>query len=730
MFRIFICALTLISMVSEAAERPKIGLALSGGGARGAAHIGVLKELERQRISVDYIAGTSIGAIVGGMYASGMTTEDMEQVLADTDWDDIFKDQPPRRDSSMRRKFDDRIFQINKELGIKDGKVKLPSGFIQGQKLQLLLDTLFLPVADVQNFDQLSIPFRAVATDITTSEAVVLGSGSLATAVRASMSVPSVFATVKHQNRILVDGGISNNLPIDVVREMGADIVIAVDIGTPLLEKEQLDSAVGVTLQLSNILVRRTTNAQIATLTKQDILITPKLGDFSAANFKDASSIVPNGVEAARALTEQLQPLATHQKDYSQYLAGKVRAESPAPVISFIRIENNSPLADEFIRSKLNQRLGEPLDFEQLGKDIGIIYGLEIFQTVNYRIVHESGETGLVLDVQQKPWGPRYLQFGLRYSSDLIDNNNLAFALGYTVTPLNIWNGEWRSVLQLGEEPGLATELNQPLGIGSPYYVNGRLGFSNERFNIFANGEKISQTRVKKLSLTGALGREFGHSADLRFGITRFTSENKAEFRSDDLPTSDVEGGEFFARLRFDTLDNAFFPTEGAFGSIGWIGSRSFLGADNDFDQALLDLSGAASWGSHTLLAGGRYIATFKGEAPIQSGFRLGGLFNLPGFVENELSGQNLYLLRTAYQRRLANLFNTSPYLGVTVQYGQVFANEADISLSDGILAGAAWLGWDSFVGPLYLGYGRADTGDQSIYFIIGNPFLSARGAF
>ena len=218
---------------------------LSGGGARGAAHIGVLKELERQRISVDYIAGTSIGAIIGGMYASGMTTEDMEQVLRNTDWDDIFKDHPPRRDSSMRRKFDDRIFQVNKELGIKDGKVKLPSGFIQGQKLQLLLDKLFLPVADIQNFDELSIPFRAVATDITTSEAVVLDRGSLATAIRASMSVPSVFATVRHQGRILVDGGISNNLPVDVVRKMGADVVIAVDIGTPLLKRDQLESAVG-----------------------------------------------------------------------------------------------------------------------------------------------------------------------------------------------------------------------------------------------------------------------------------------------------------------------------------------------------------------------------------------------------------------------------------------------------------------------------------------------------
>ncbi len=723
MLRIFICTLALVSTVNQAAERPKIGLALSGGGARGAAHIGVLKELERQRIPVDYIAGTSIGSILGGMYAAGMTTDDMERVLTSTDWDDIFKDQPPRTDSSLRRKFDDQVFQINKELGIRDGKIKLPSGFIQGQKLQLLLDTLFLPVADVGDFDQLSIPFRAVATDITTSEAAVLGTGSIATAIRASMSVPAIFATVKYQDRILVDGGISNNLPIDVVRDMGADIVIAVDIGTPLLEKDQLESALGVASQLTNILVRRTTNAQIATLGEQDILITPELGLFSAADFKGADILISKGVEATLALAERLKPMAAAQNEYDQYFSNKDRADKTPPVISFIRIENDSLLSDEFIRYKLQQQLGKPLDFQQLDRDIGIIYGLEIFQTVNYRVVHEANESGLVVNVQQKPWGPKYLQFGLRYSSDFSVNNNLAVRLGYTITPLNIWNGEWRSILQLGEEPGLATEFNQPLGIGSPYYVNGQLMFSNERFNTFADGVKINETRVRKFGATGALGREFGRWGDLRLGVSRFTSENRAELGAPDAATSDIEGGEVFALFRLDTLDSVFFPTEGMLGSVGWVGSRSELGADNDFDQALFDFSGAASWGAHTVLLGARYLSTVKGEAPIQSGFRLGGLFNLPGFVENELSGQNLYLLRSAYQRKLANLFNTSPYLGVTLQYGQVFQNEDDVSLADGIVAGGIWLGWDSFLGPVFLGYGRAETDNQSVYLIFGSQF-------
>jgi NTE family protein len=713
---------TLIAQPVQA-DRLKIGVALSGGGARGAAHIGVLRELERQNIPIDYIAGTSMGAIIGAMYASGMNTEKIERVLVETDWDDIFRDQPPRRDASIRRKTEDRVFQVNKELGIKDGKVKLPSGLIQGQKLQLLLDKLFLPVAHVQNFNQLSVPFRAVATDIITSRAVVLESGSLSTAVRASMSVPSVFATVKMGDFILVDGGISNNLPVGVVRSMGADVVIAVDIGTPLLKEEELDSAIGVATQLSNILVRRTTDVQIETLTDRDVLITPELGRFSSSDFKNGATVIPMGEAATLAVAAKLRPLALAGNDHNRYLADRQISEHEPPVISFIHIRNDSPLADEYIRSRLHQKLGDPLDFDQIEKDIGIIYGLEIFQIVEYSVVEESGETGLVVNVHQKPWGPRYLQFGLRYSSDFSDENNLALTLGYTVTPLNLWNGEWRTFLQLGEEPGVLTELNQPLGIDSPYFVNGILSFRNERFNIFRDGTKTNQARARQYAVTGAVGREFSPWGDLRLGLSRSTSNNNVDAGPPSDEVFDVEGGELFALVRFDNMDSAFFPTSGVKGHAKWLGSRAYLGADNEFDQAQLDLTGAATFGSHTLLLSARYFTTFKGTVPLQNRFRTGGMFELPGFVENELSGQDLYLLRTIYQRKLANLFNTSPYLGLSVQYGQVFANDEDISLSEGIVAAAAWLGWESIFGPIYAGYGRADTGNQSLYIIMGRPF-------
>lgn len=716
--------LTVTTLCSaQAGERLKVGLALSGGGARGAAHIGVLQELERLQVPIDYIAGTSIGSIVGAMYASGMSTDEIENVIVDTDWDEIFKDAPPRKNRSFRRKNDDRIFQIDNEIGVKDGKIKLPSGVVQGQKLQLLLDRLYFPVANVVDFDQLPIPFRAVATDIATSQAVVLDSGSLSTAVRASMSVPAAFATVNIDGRKLVDGGISNNLPVDVVREMGADVVIAVDIGSPLLGADELESAIAVTLQLTNILVRRTTDAQIATLTEKDILITPVLGTYSAGDFKNSLSIVPRGVEATAEVAEKLAPLATEPTEFGQNLVARRVQQAPHPVVSFIRIENDTALSEEYMLSKISQKIGEPLDFKQLEHDISLLYGLRIFQTIDYNVVEESGETGLVINARQKPWGPNYIQFGLRYSSDIVDNNNLGLTFGYTTTPLNKWNGEWRSILKLGEEPALITELYQPLGEGSPYYVDGSLYWINQRFNLFDEGEKIAQIRSRQFGATAAVGRVFSNWGEFRVGYNRFFSSNSAEVGAPGDEGMDSDGGEVFARFRLDTFDSVYFPTSGASGLVEWLGSRTDLGADNDFDQALFDLSGAATFGSHTFILGGRYQTTFNGIAPIQNNFRLGGLFNLPGFVDNELSGQNMYLLRAAYQRRLENLFGTSPYAAITLQRGQVYDDSDDFDFPDGITAVGAWLGWKTYIGPIYLGYGYAETGDQSAYVIIGNQF-------
>jgi NTE family protein len=706
----------------QAAERLKVGLALSGGGARGAAHIGVIKELERQGIPIDYVAGTSMGAIVGGLYASGRSTADIEQILNEIDWAKMFKDSPKRKNASIRRKFDDDVFQVNKQLGLKGGKVQLPSGFIKGQNLQLLFDRLFLSVSHLESFDHLNIPFRAVATDISTGEAVVIGDGSLATAVRASMSVPSIFATVPYKNFILVDGGISNNLPVDVVREMGADVVIAVDIGSGLIGRDNLDSLLNVSLQLTGLLVINTTKRQIETLTDRDILIVPDLGSFSSSDFSNASQVVINGVTATELLSDRLKPLAIQENTADQGIAGGTFSGDQSPLIASIRIENDTILDDAFIRARLTQKPGEVLDFDQLEKDIAIIYGLGNFESVTYDIEHHPQGKELVLNVTEKSWGPRYLQFGLRFDSNLSDENDLSGTIGYTVSPFNSWNGEWRTFLFLGEEGGVATELNLPLALNSPYYVNGSLSFLSEQFNTFLDGHKINQIQVDKPAATISLGRELDLWGDLRLGLTSFRSNNKVTIGLVENPIEDSDGGEFFTRFRFDTLNDRYFPTGGNAGFLKWVSSRDDLGADFEFDQILIDGLNVSSWGekTHTLFLGARYYSTVDGFAPVPSRFRMGGLFELPGFSSNELSGQNLYLLRSGYQRKISGLFNKSPYLGFSIQHGNTFMDKNDIDLSEGITAGSVWLGWKTLLGPIYLGYGQADTNNHSLYLRVG----------
>ncbi len=708
---------------TDAGVRPKIGLALSGGGSRGAAHIGVLRELERQRIPIDYIAGTSVGAIIGGLYAAGMSVEEIEEVVVGSNLDEIFKDKQSRLDTAPRRKFDQKVFQLDKEMGIKDGRVHLPSGLRQGQKLEIFLSKLLLSVTEINNFNYLPIPFRAVATDISTGEAVAIGHGNLVTAIRASMSIPAVFSDVKLDGRILVDGGISNNLPVNVVREMGAEVVIAVDVGSKLLQTDKLDSAIRISLQLTNLMVRRTTQEQIANLQPQDILISPEMGDYSSTNFTHTAQIVPAGELATRAVAEQLEPLAIPLDPYRNYLDRRHPLSERPPFIDTILIQNDTRLADEYIAARIQQKTGERLDFEQLEKDISVLHGMGIFKSVSYDVIDNAGEAQLLIKTIQKPWGPNYLQFGLSYASNLAEENNLAMALGYTVLPTNERSGEWRSIIRLGEELGLFTEYHQPLGLSTPYYVNASLSASNLYFRLYDDGREINSFRDRRLTMQLALGRELSTWGDLRFGYATFKSDVELESGPRNQAIRNLDGGELSVQFHHDTWDSAFFPTRGELTSIRWVGSREGLGADDDFDTVVLDILSVRSYQQSAFLLGAKYADTVSGVLPAQNGFRLGGLFNLPGFSNNVLSGDSMFLLRSGFQHKLGRFLGTSPYAGTTLQYGNVFQVDQDVDLNKGMLSVAAWLGWKTIMGPIYLGYGYVETGDSSIYLEVGAQF-------
>jgi len=712
------------SVDSSDTPRPKIGLALSGGGARGGAHLGVIRVLEENNIPIDYIAGTSFGSIGGGRYASGMDLDTIEEELALMDWAAVFDDLPPRSDRSYRRKRDDELYLIKFKPGLNDGELDLPRGLIQGQKIDLELARLVLPVATIDDFDDLMIPFRAVAADIATGQEVAIGSGSLALAIRASMSIPAAFAPAVIDGRLLVDGGIANNLPISVVRDMGADIVIAVDIGTPLMAQEDIDSVLLITAQLTGLLTRGNVEAQIATLSDKDFLIVPDLGDVSTKDFKEIQKAIPPGREATLAQIEDIRRLSVSDGEYQAYRDGLIHPAAPVMVVDRIRLENNSQIADDYIMSRMVEtEVGKPLDPPALERDLGKIYGLELFQNVRYGISEEGDETVLDIRVDERSWGPGYLQFGLEFNSNGDGENLFNAATTYLKTGMNPRGGEWRSGVQIGSEWGLFTEFHQPFGLRHMLFVNPFVGYKERIVSVVENEEVTASYRISETLAQLSAGREFGTWGEARVGVRYSDGDADREIGDPSFPDTPFKRGETFVRLSADEFNDFNIPTSGTLLKAEWLGSREALGADTEFDQLSLQGAVAFTHKRNTLLASALYNSTISGTAPIQNLFTLGGFGRLSGFTSRALTGQHSAFAVLAYYRRLNNNPRIPIYAGMTFESGNVWDNRSDMSLDDTIQAGSLFMAMNTFLGPIYVAYGRAEETREAVYFFIGRPF-------
>ncbi|HWH49177.1 MAG TPA: patatin-like phospholipase family protein [Burkholderiales bacterium] len=708
---------------SAATPRPRIGLVLGGGGARGAAHIGVLKVLDELRIPVDYVVGTSVGSIVGGFYASGMSVPEIEREVLAMDWADMFQDYPSRADRSFRRKRDDDTYAIKAKPGFNNGKIEIPLAYIRGQKLDLTLNRLTLPVVDIRDFDRLPVPYRAVAADLETGKEVVLAAGSLPKAMRASMAVPAAFDPVEIDGRLLVDGGIANNVPVSVVRAMGAEVLIVVDVGSGLFAREDITSALSITGQLANYMFTLNSQEQLKTLSPRDVLIRPKLGDIGGGSFDRAGEAIPAGEEAARAAFEALRQYSLDPEQYARHLAARGQRRPSAPVIDVVRIDNQSRVSDDVIAARISARPGQPLDVKQLEKDIGTVYGLEIFESVRYDVVREEEKTILVVSAKEKRWGPGYLQFGLASSNDLEGNATIRLGMLYTLTEINKLNGEWRSGLQLGDEPSVFTEIHQPLDALSRYFVSGKISYGNRNVNVFDDeGNMLSRYGLRTSELELGLGRELGTWGEIRLGYRRESGTAEVNI-GPPAPEVDVDRGEFFLRLSDDKLDNLYFPRAGHFGKLEYRNAREQYGSRSDYDQWQAGYTQALSWGANTVIGMLSGEFTTDGEAQVEGLFRLGGLFRLSGLTDQQLSGQHAGLMELVYMHRLANIQFFKSYAGASLELGNVWQKKDDISFDNCITAGSLFLGFDTPIGPLYVGYGRTQHDDQSVYVYLGPRF-------
>jgi len=709
-------------------HRRAIGLALSGGGARGGAHIGVLKALEELHVPVDYLAGTSIGAVVGGFYAAGMTVPELEELVASLEWERAFLNATPRERKSFRRKRDDDLFLVDQKPGLVGGEFRLPAGLVQGQVIDTILSRETLRASEVNDFDRLLVPFRAVAGDIATGEAVVLRSGSLARSLRASMSIPAALAPIVIDGRLLVDGGIVMNLPVDVAREMGADVVIAVDISSTLLTRDTLRSVLDVTSQLTNLLTRTGTNEQRRKLHGDDILVRPEFDEeLSSVSFARMSEAIQAGYDAVMAHRAQFEALALSEADYAAYLAGRHDPRMrELPVIDFVRLDNKGPVADSVVQTRLDDiRIGQPLSVDAVERAMDKVYGLEYYQNVRYGLVKDGARTGLEVELDKRSWGPNYLQLGMEYSSAGQGDALFGLAASYLSTAINDRGGEWRATLVIGDEPALLTNLYQPLGPKGLFFVAPALDLESTQFNVFNGDDRLLEAQKRQATLELAVGRELPSWGEYRFGIRE--ASGSYDLRVGDpayLPEEHFRVGEFFGRFSVDTMDSVSFPRQGTLASVEWRGSRrASLSADANFDQVLVSAAHAKTWGRHTILTSLRYDATVSGTAPVDGLFRMGGFFDLSGINRNELAGQYAVRLGAAYYRRIGDLALFPAFAGVTLEVGNVWQTRRDISLRGSVVGGSFWAGVSTPVGPVYVGYGRAEGGLDAFYIALGRVF-------
>ena len=737
MFRVFAFSCCLIAALPASADaaqgsgqagRPRIGLVLSGGGSRGLAHVGVLRALEEMHIPVDAIAGTSIGAVVGGLYASGMTAAEIDKLLGEMDWNVAFRDRPARNTLNFRRKQDDREFLVRVPLGISGGSFRVPRGLIQGQRLTQTLRLETLRVAAVQDFDELPTPFRAVAADLETGERVVLESGDLTSAMRASMSAPGVFQPIEVDGRLLVDGGIVENLPVDVAKAMGVDVVIAVDVGWQPVKRKELTSALAVSNQAVTIMMQRETGHQRALLGAEDVLILPEVGSLQSTDFTEARKTIELGLQAMHASADRFAKLSVDDDAWKQYVAQRATQE-PKAVVHFVRTDQRSERYKERIQAELGPVIGQPLDPEAMDARLSHFYGSDNFEALDYRLVRDGVLTGIEVSARRKSWGPNFLRFGLELQDDFQGGTSFSAGVRAQVTEVNRYGAEWQTDLQIGAHPLLRTEFFQPIGYAGDWFVVPRLLLERQNFDVFDGEQRIATYRVSDRQAEFDVGREFGSWGEFRAGVIAGDGDRDLLVGDPDdtsLPPRDpFDRGELLARFSVDLLDDVYFPRHGELFTLQWNGPRESLGADADADRVSFDWTHARSLDRNTLIlsaAGGAHVSGPTNQ--LQDFYTLGGLFDLSGLRQDEISGPQFGIARAIYYRRIGSgqegIFDVPTYLGVSVELGNVWQRRSDVSFDSALVNGSAFLGFDTFLGPVYVAAGFGEGGKRTFYLLLG----------
>jgi len=742
-------------MKVEQKTRPSIAVVLAGGGAKGAAHIGVLKALEEMHIPVDYVTGTSMGAYVGGLYATGMSADEIESFIYSVDWNKGYRDRVNRSDRRVRDKeYEDR-YQLITDLGLGWGEMRAPTGVVQGQNMLRILRETTGNLAPFESFDDLAIPYRSVATDIIKLEEVIIDKGQIVDAMMSSMSVPGALPPYEVDGRMLVDGGVVNNMPVDIARAMGADIVIAVDISTNYKGEEEFTNLFTVADQLSNYLVRRSTQQQAEALTEEDVFLKPDVGQMETTEFDKMPSAYEAGYQVAYQFEDKLRSLSVGAAKYQGYLEGKQQARrklkhGDQTVVDEVVINNNSHYSDKLIENRLNLEAGEVLKTNHIETSVQNLYALDRFELITYEFDNVDGKDQLVVDVNEKEWGPNYLNFRFFLEDDFATDSQYSIGVSANFTDINQHGAELRTNLEMGTDKRIEAELFSPFFSQQKLFTSASLVYANQKRNLPFNGEieepSLDATQdFVSMTYKESIGElAFGYQPtlwqELKFG-GRYTD---GEVEVSSLPS--FGGGSYqrigaFVRYRLDTLDNFSLPTEGYFVDLEYLVSHDEFDSDpiasdptyiEDSDTVYefsANLRAAQSYKRHTLVAKMDYgiVESKNSLFPIDPK-QLGGFLNLSGIPRNSLLGQNLAFTSLVYRYKWFDndfgLFESPFYLGASIEHGGVWSN-SDLKISEAPMytAGSLFAGIDSPIGPIILAYGMTEDNYNSVYLIVGTSY-------
>jgi NTE family protein len=700
--------------------RPKIGVALSGGGARGFAHIGVLQWFEEHRIPVDYIAGTSMGGLIGAMYAMGRSPAEIRQLVTTLDWDVLLRGYTAFRDLSYRRKEDRLNIPGPITLGLRHG-VRLPVGINPGHDVSLLFDRLTLPYDNIGSFDDLPIPFRCVATDLVAGEPVVFKDGSLARALRATMSIPGVFSPVEVNGRLLADGAALNNIPTDVVKDMGPNIVIGVDIGTPLGDKDSVNNLFAVLNQTMSVSsmesVRR--NLRLA-----DLLISPDLEKYNVLDFKDGADIADLGYKGAEQKALLLQNFSVSEPEWQAYLADRrSRVRTNVPVPTFAKVEGMPTSIEKQISSELKPFVGQPIDTAALEKKLTRIRGTGRFESLDYGWITENGKPGLIIHGYEKTSGPPFLDLGLQIDNSSTDDTNVNLRGRLTFYDLGREGAEWRTDFSLGSSLFLGTEYFRPIG-ETKFFVAGEASIGQTKRSLFLDGMKEAEYRQNTALIGVDLGYSINSKSELRTGFNVGHQSAKLQVGSPLFGEPSGTLSAFSIRYNYFGQNSPQFPTRGLVIRSNFNYFFKSPESDDQYPQGEAHVSYSHIFADNnvvTVRGGGG--TTFGDHAgPLQQ-FTLGGLFKLGGFGRDEFRADNYLFGEAGYMRRLYRL---PPFLGGSIfaggwfDSGSAFNRWDDASLK---VSGTGGLLMETRFGPLFVGGAWGEGGRTKFYFALGRIF-------